>query len=354
MRFSNALKLLTPLLALLVVLAAPAYSATVTLTVSTDKPSYVLGETVTITGTVKVDTAAKANVLVNVEVTDPSGTLRHADVVKTGSDGSFTTSFRLAETLPTGTYTVKAVYAGVSKTTTFTVSAVPTFTIALTPETIAVPQGFYETVNVQLEAVAGYGYNVTLSATAVEGLSVSFTKATGVPGFESIAVVAASLDAAKGTYTVVIEATGKDGTVASKNLTVTVVDAPPAIAELNETVSKLETDLSSLKEELSSLKLDVDALKDTTSSLTTRLLNIETAIESLSNDVSSLKEDVSGLKESVSSLSDSLSSLSSTVSDVQGAVGGISGASYGAIILSVIALIVAIYALVTLQRRLAS
>lgn len=354
MRFSNALKLLTPLLAVLMLLAAPAYSATVTLTVSTDKPSYILGETVRITGTVKEDTTPKANVLVNVEVRDPSGTLRFADVVKTASDGSFSTSFRLAETLPTGTYTVKAVYGGVSKTATFTLSAAPTFTVALSPEAVAVPQGLYGSVNVRLQAVAGYGYSVALSAVAPRGLSVAFTQAAGVPDFESIAVVMASLDTAKGSYTVTVKAKGADGTEVSKNLTVVVVEAPPAVAELNETVSKLESDLASIKAELSSLRLDVAALKDATAGLTTRLLRVETALETLSNNVSSLQNSLSSLQNSVSSLSSSLSSLSDTVKSIQGSLGGVSGAAYGAIALSIIALIVAVYALMTLRRKLAS
>jgi uncharacterized protein YfaS (alpha-2-macroglobulin family) len=116
MKSSIYLKTLAPLLAALILLANPASATVVTLTVGTDKTAYLLGEMVTINGTVKEDNVAKAYVYVNVEVRDPSGTLRFADVVMTGADGKYSTGFRLAETLPTGTYTVKAVYAGVSKT----------------------------------------------------------------------------------------------------------------------------------------------------------------------------------------------------------------------------------------------
>ena len=353
MRSSTALKILTPLLALLLLSATPATAAVITVTVATDKPSYLLGEVVTITGTVKEDNVAKANVYVNVEVRDPAGTLRFADVVKTAADGSYKTSFKLAETLPTGTYTVKAVYGGVSKTTTFTASAAPTFTMTLMPETVVVPIGFYGTVNVQLNAVGAYTYKVVLTSTTVKGLSVTFINGTGTPSFSSIAMVTASLEAVKGTYGLVITATGEDGTTVSKALTVVVVDTPPAlstliseIGSLNKALSTLEATVKDLKTDVSGLKADIDTVKGSITGITSRLLTAETNIESLISDVRSLRDSVNALR-------DSIDALTRRVSSVEGSVGGISGAAYGAIAVAIIALIVAVYALLTLRKKVA-
>jgi len=353
MKSSIYLKTLAPLLAALILLANPASATVVTLTVGTDKTAYLLGEMVTINGTVKEDNVAKAYVYVNVEVRDPSGTLRFADVVMTGADGKYSTGFRLAETLPTGTYTVKAVYAGVSKTASFTVSSAPTYTLTITPDTLVVPVGFYGTVEVQVKAVGAYIYKVTLSAAEVKELTVAFTKATATPDFKSIAVIAASTEAVKGTYTAAITATGEDGTIISKNLTVIVVDAPPAVTELEDRISKLESDIEAVKKDVSALKTDVSTLKDAITAIQTRLLKAETAISSLTSDVNSLRNDVNSLTTSVNALRDSVDSLTRSVNDLKATVGGISGAAYGAIALSIIALVVAIYAMLTLRKKVA-
>ncbi|MBS7610761.1 hypothetical protein KEJ27_00895, partial [Candidatus Bathyarchaeota archaeon] len=290
MKSSISLKTLMSLLALLILLAAPAYAAVITITVTTDKPSYLLGQIVTISGTVKEDNVAKANVYVNIEVRDPVGTLRFADVVKTASDGSFTTSFKIAETLATGTYTVKATYGGVSKTASFTVSAAPTFTITVTPETLVVPIGLSDSANIQVTAVGAYVYEVVLTATTVENLSVSFINATGTPSFSSIAVVTASLEAVKGTYRLTVTATGEDNTTVSKSLTVVVVDTPPAISKLLSELESINETLTGLEKTVKDLKTDVDTVKTSVTGLTSRLLTAETNIDSLLSDVRSLRE----------------------------------------------------------------
>lgn len=346
MKSSISLKILIPLLAFLPLLAVPASAAAITVTVTTDKPSYLLGQVVTISGTVKEDNVAKAGVYVNIEVRDPAGTLRFADVVKTAMDGSYTTSFKLAETLPTGTYTVKAVYAGTSGTKTFTVASRPTFTMTLTPETIVVPIGLCETVNIQLNAVGTYAYKVALTATAVKNLSVEFINGTGTPSFSSIAVVTASLEAVKGTYSITVTATGEDGTVVSKTLTVVVLDAPPALSTLISEVESLSKNIADLESALADLKTDVNTIKGTITGITSRLLTAETSIETLISDVRSLRDSVTALR-------DSIDALTMRVSGVEGTLGGVSGAAYGAIVIAIISLAIAVYVLLTLRKKVA-
>lgn len=338
MKSSICLKTLPPLLTLLMLLTVvPTLAATVTVTVTTSKASYSLGEMVTITGTVKEDTVAKANVLVNVEVRDPAGTLRFADVVKTGTDGSFTASFRLAATLPTGTYTVKAVYGGVSATKTFSVAAVPTFVLSLSPKSLAIPIGWYGTTELNVEAIAGYAYEVTLEAEAPEGVTASLTKATGTPSYKSMLVLTVSEGALKGTFTVTITATGEDGTVESEELTLVVIDAPPAFEKVYEISDKLDD----LTEEVATLRGEV---ADANSTVLERL-------DALSSNLTAY---ISQLQSALSALSTDVSSAREAAESAQAAVGGISTAAYAAAVLALIAAVAAIYSVIVVTRKLAT
>jgi len=69
---------------------------------STDKPTYNRGETVTISG------KASAGEWVAIQVNDPNGVPVWIDTVKAGGDGSFTSSFQLSSAAEYGTYTVYA------------------------------------------------------------------------------------------------------------------------------------------------------------------------------------------------------------------------------------------------------
>jgi uncharacterized protein YfaS (alpha-2-macroglobulin family) len=70
----------------------PAYAAT-TITVQTDKDSYMAGDTIKITGKVTVDTGS-VNQPILIQVLDPTGNNRaKIDQVTAAADGSFTYSF---------------------------------------------------------------------------------------------------------------------------------------------------------------------------------------------------------------------------------------------------------------------
>jgi flagellin-like hook-associated protein FlgL len=102
------------LLALAVI--TPAAIAQVT-AVSTDATSYMPGDTVTISGT------APADALVALQVTNPMGTSILMSTVTADSTGAFTRTFKLADDVTEGTYTVSASYGGAAaKTATFEVS----------------------------------------------------------------------------------------------------------------------------------------------------------------------------------------------------------------------------------------
>jgi|SRR5581483_7823263 len=101
---------------------APVYAQSTSLTVQTDKSSYMTGDTITITGNVGTIKAGQP-VLIQVynEKNNPAG----FDQVMPGADGSYNSTFKAGGQYyaGSGTYTVKAAYAGQTKTSTFTFTA---------------------------------------------------------------------------------------------------------------------------------------------------------------------------------------------------------------------------------------
>lgn len=350
MRISMSFKILLPVLGFLMLLAAPAsLAATVSIEVSTDKPSYTLGDLVTITVSVTEDGTAKAGVYVNVEVRDPAGTLRYADVVQTGADGSFSRSFKLAETLPTGTYTVKAFYGGASESTTFTVAKAPEFSISLSKDVLVVPQGWYDSVIISVEAVGPYEYNVELSASAPECVTAVFSTEKAVPDFKSAMVLSACTKAEKGVYTVTVTAVGEDGTVQTASLTVFVVDAPAALSELADISAKLDTINSSLAD----VKASLEDVKSGVDDVNTALSDVSDSLSEISDAISEVQNGINNLANGINGLSSDLADVMSGVDDAKAAIGGISAATYAAAILALIAAVAAIYAVVVVTRKLA-
>ncbi|MCD6444213.1 hypothetical protein J7L70_04345 [Candidatus Bathyarchaeota archaeon] len=350
MRTSMSFKILLPLLAFLVLLAAPAsFAATVAVEVSTDKPSYTLGDTVTISGSVTEDGTAKAGAYVNIEVRDPAGTLRYADVVKTGTDGSFSTSFKLAETLPTGTYTVKAFYGGVSVSTTFVAAKAPEFSLSLSKDVLVVPQGWYDSVVLSIEAVGPYEYNVELSASTPDGVVAAFSTTKDVPDFKSVMVLSAGMDAEKGAYEVTVTAVGEDGTVQSASITVFVVDTPAALTKLADICAKLDAINSSLAD----IKASLEDVKSGVSDANAALSDVADSLSEINDAISEVQNGINNLANGINSVSSDLADVKSGVDDAKAAIGGISAATYAAAILALIAAVAAIYAVVVVTRKLA-
>jgi hypothetical protein len=87
-------------------------SATINVTVQTDKSTYTLGELVSIAGNVTSDGSPVAGVYVGIEVDKPDGSPIFVDQVQTDSNGSFLTNFTLPTDAPVGRYNVTATYGG--------------------------------------------------------------------------------------------------------------------------------------------------------------------------------------------------------------------------------------------------
>ncbi|MEM2294473.1 MAG: hypothetical protein QXX41_14470, partial [Nitrososphaerota archaeon] len=84
---------LTFFLLTLCLLAAPIATAQ-TLTVTTNRDTYAPGETILVSGT------ALANADVTVQLLNPNGQLVDIDYVRSGTDGSYSLSFRIPANMP--------------------------------------------------------------------------------------------------------------------------------------------------------------------------------------------------------------------------------------------------------------
>src|SRR5947208_3967208 len=107
--------------------SSPSPPSAPSITVSTDKLSYLLGDTIVISGSVK---SPVQNTQLSIQIFDPNNNLVHVDQIDVSKDGRYTDTIKAVGVYwkINGNYTVKVQYAlpGVTAQTTFTFqSSVP-------------------------------------------------------------------------------------------------------------------------------------------------------------------------------------------------------------------------------------
>ncbi len=165
------------------VLAVPqiAFSQAGQLTVSADKESYMMGDTITVTGKVP---AVIENVPVAIQVFNPRNTMYTIGQPLPGADGTYTFTFKVGGKLGIdGVYTVKATYSGQTAQSTFQ------FTGGGGPPT---PAG---TVRVTFEGNT-FDVKASLSNGSIKSIDVD-------PDFTSL-VISVSTGASDGTLTITL------------------------------------------------------------------------------------------------------------------------------------------------------
>ena len=108
-------------------MSSPSPPTAAPITVNTDKPSYLLGDTIVISGSVK---SPVQNTQLSIQIFDPNNNLVHVDQIDVSKDGRYTDTIKAVGVYwkINGNYTVKVQYAlpGVTAQTTFTFqSSVP-------------------------------------------------------------------------------------------------------------------------------------------------------------------------------------------------------------------------------------
>ncbi|MEM4479363.1 MAG: carboxypeptidase regulatory-like domain-containing protein [Candidatus Methanomethylicaceae archaeon] len=279
-----------------------------TLTITTDANVYSPGDTIIVTG------SAIPNADVTIQLFNPNNELVDIVIVKSGSDGSYATSFKLPSTMPMdkwifGTYTVKAFMAGQTATKTITVQLRIIVTGKVVDSTGAPISGATVTIG-------------TVSATT--GVDGSFTIGLPTEGTYTMKITKTGYYA----YTAKVTATADKPTNVG---TITLVSLEDMIAILQKQVNDLNASLDSANKEISSLK---------------------TALESANKEISTLKDQVKtlqGIATTVSDLQKAASSLDASVKALQATVAQLP-AFYA---LAFIGIVIAIIAIVLVYRKIA-
>ncbi|MEM3652613.1 MAG: hypothetical protein QW158_01255 [Nitrososphaerales archaeon] len=163
------------LITLFLLALAPQALAQVTVTVVTDRQTYVAGNWVSVSGTVS---QVSAGVAVTVEIKKPDGSTWAYDITTPTAAGtwSITNINKVTAVDPVGTYTVIATYGTLgSASTTFTVGA--PITISLTPNKMSYNRGETVTVTGTVSRVEA-GQQVTVEIKKPDGSSWAFATAT--------------------------------------------------------------------------------------------------------------------------------------------------------------------------------
>jgi len=153
------------------------------------------------------------------------------------SIGGYSTRVHVTLGEATGRYvlTFTGTVGSLSRTTTAVVDVVeaPTFSLAVSPESVEMAPGSSTQLAVSVSAAEGYEGTVTLTAAGLpEGARVSFSPESGSPPFASTATLSLSTEVAQGTYEISIVGVDEEGNAQAAMLNLTVSGAgPPAPGE---------------------------------------------------------------------------------------------------------------------------
>jgi VCBS repeat-containing protein len=238
----------------IVLLFSAAFAQTeMSITVSTNSDTYDPGETVTISGVVKdISGIGVPSATISIQVNDPANHTIHISMQYSGSEGSYTDSFVLADDSLTGNYGVfvtasKLGFASCRAQTSFSVpkaviNQTSSFTVDASPASQIVNQGQSATYGVTVSLASGTGQTVTLS---IEGLpadtAYTFNPSSGTPTYASTLMVQTSSTTPTGTFTLTIKGSG--GGI-SRSKTVTLQVNPAATPTVTPTPTPTSTPTS--------------------------------------------------------------------------------------------------------------
>jgi hypothetical protein len=326
------------------VITAPALAAS--LSVTTDKASYNLGQTVVISG------QATAGAAVTVQVVNPAGTTIFTDVVTATSAGILTTSFRLPQDAPTGTYTVyaSATEGSASKSFTVTAATAPTAPTALS---VAVDGGdiYFRGETAEFYILVSYN-GALVEANVSTGLygptGAPMTGARIAKGLYTT-TLAIPAGASAGTYTLVANAsTTLDGYrvsgVALKSFIIspTLTGWNAKLISINGTVAEIKTDVRIIKMNLTTIGAKITSINGSIVEISTAVGKIKGYVEDVNDgglatiytELGTVKMDVADIKKQFP--------ITVDMTPV-----------WIAVVFSLVAALAAVYAVITISRKIA-
>jgi len=307
------------LMLIAVVAVVPVYAQT--LTVSTDKTTYLPGETVVVSG------QAPPGQTVMVTIINPDGKEVDVKTATAGMDGTYRTTFRLPSTLPysdwkPGTYTVRAYLGTVTAEAKFQLIAGGVVRGRVVDETGApVPDATVAVVETGASTTTGADGRFSLMTGAGD-----FTIVVSKQGYTS-----ATVKVTVGTGE--IKDLGNIRIVSYMYLlNTTLADLMARVQALNESLSSVASTVEVLGKAVSALSSKVDAvsgsvedLKKTVGALSTALATVNASIGEVSKALSELSGSIAALASTVNAVSSKVDTVSSKVDAVSSSVAALTG-----------------------------
>jgi hypothetical protein len=302
--------------------------AQASITVSTDKSSYVPNQTLTISGTVSPVVAGQDVAII---VYGPTGELKAVDQATPSASGTYSkVVMTFVSDSPSGTWSVKATYQASSSITTFTFTGVtPKTNIILTVEAKsgALYAGGDKADIYFLTSYMGKSIDSNVTAT-LYGPNAATATITVTKVSTGLYVGSYTFPAAAaGTYTMVANASISTSTYLGYGLGLVSIEVS---SKLNDIASGLA------------------ALQQGLSNVNTGLQSVNSALTTANNGISDLKSGQTDIQSGIANINTGISDLKKNFPITV----DVSPIWY-AVVLSLIAAIAAIYSTITVQRKIA-
>ncbi|MCS7111572.1 MAG: carboxypeptidase regulatory-like domain-containing protein [Ignisphaera sp.] len=289
------------LLTLVVVVAV--HTQAQALTVRTDRPSYLPGDTVVASGT------APANSWVGVSIMNPAGKEIDFKLVQAGADGTYRAEFKLPTQLPygdwtAGTYTVKAWLGTVTATTTFTLA--PGARI------------YGRVVDTKGSPVADAEIAIVETGVSTRSRVDGVFELHTLPGNATIRVAKTGYIAVEKSVRLAL-GDNDIGTIAIQALDEVVATLSSKVATLETRVAQLEKTLSDIQKTLQDISTAIGRLA-TKDDVVGARNDILAALRPISTDLAAVKGDVAAIKSDVAAAKSDLATVKSDVAAVKGAM----------------------------------
>ncbi|MCX8168037.1 MAG: carboxypeptidase regulatory-like domain-containing protein [Ignisphaera sp.] len=291
------------LLALLAAVAAVAPTVAQALTVSVDKPTYIPGETVVVSGT------APAGSWVGVSVVNPAGEEVDYRMVQADAAGRYTASVKLPSRLPyakwvAGEYTVYAYLGAATASAKFVLSA-GSRAVGRVVDAKGSPVADAEIVVVETG---------DLARSRADGSFELYT----APGTVTIRVSKPGYTRVERRVTLAL-GDNDLGTIAIQALDEVVATLSTRIATLEAKVAQLEKTLSDIQKTLQDISTAIGRLA-TKDDVVGARNDILAALRPISTDLATVKSDVAAIKSDVAAAKSDLATVKSDVAAVKGAM----------------------------------
>jgi len=248
---------------MLAVLVAPlALSFAATVTVLVDKPAYLPGQTLTVSGTVSPVTSGQD---VAIQVYSPTGELKAVDQATPGSDGTYSKQvMTFAATSPSGTWSVKATYQGASASAVFTFTGVPPRTNIVLSVDVSSGSMYAPGDSVSAYILTSYGglaLDANVTAALYAGTTSTAMTVTKVSKGLYLGTSTLAAGAAAGTYNIFVNASvttsqylGYGLGLGSFQVTSDLNDIKSGITGVNNGLSSLNKTLTGINNGISDIK----------------------------------------------------------------------------------------------------